>query len=62
MNPILTTSVFSVNGKLVVADSIEEAVEIYKSYYENTSVHTVEQVRGDRVSYNEADYTALIRK
>lgn len=62
MKPISTTSVFNVNGRLVVADSIEEALEIYKSYYECTSVHTVEQVRGDRLSYNDSDYTALIKK
>lgn len=62
MKPISTTSVFKVNGRLVVADSIEEAVEIYKSYHECTSVHTVEQVRGDSLSYNDSDYTALIKK
>jgi hypothetical protein len=62
MKPISTTSVFSVNGRLVVADSIEEAVEIYKSYYECASVRIVEQVRGDRVSCNDSDYTALIKK
>ena len=35
---IVQTNVYKVNGKLVVADSVKEAIDIYNTYYEDIYV------------------------
>lgn len=52
------THVFLVNNQLVVADTMEEAIGIYRLAYEDAEVRKVEQVSsGDK--YSQESYEAL---
>lgn len=56
---IETTFVYSVNDEMVIANSIEQAIEIYREYYTDGEVRKIEQVRNN--SYGN-EYGALIRR
>lgn len=51
MNGWTTTKVFDIDGHLVVADSIEEAIELFRIYVDNgfdpRSVSSVKSCTGD---------------
>lgn len=49
MNGWTTTSVWRINGRLVVADEVEEAIAIYRKYKtpNDADIETIERVFGD---------------
>ena len=49
MNGWTTTSVWRINGRLVVADEVEEAIALYRKYRtpNDADIETIERVFGD---------------
>lgn len=51
--------VYKVNGRLVVAEDVTEACEIFSSEYQTELIKEVVLLKGDSLSHNESDYVAL---
>lgn len=62
MNGCKLTQVWLVNEKLVVADTIEDAIALYKNYYNNAILPDITKVEAIDNSSILKDYKAIIKE
>lgn len=62
MNGCKLTQVWLVNEKLVVADTIEDAIALYKNYYNNAIPPDITKVEAIANSSILKDYKAIIKE
>lgn len=65
MNGYTLTRVWEIDGQLVIADTIEEAIALYKTYigkdYYNEPI-SVKGVHSDSYPVSQMDYAAIIKE
>lgn len=62
MNGCRLTQVWLVNEKLVVADTIEDAISLYKKYYDNAIPPDITKVEAIANNSILKDYKAIIKE
>ena len=62
MNGWTLTRVWEIDGRLVVARTIEEAIELIKTYHKDDHFYQPREVKGVCTGSLQLDYDALIKE